>query len=276
MISQRLQVCSAAYGVHTLFLELSAVLSHNCVRYYNAGRFAKMVTTCDPSTLFATKAQIEQAVAILARKAIVTGQEPFASHPVKAAVGDADLENDAILWRARKLKEAAVHPDTGSIIPAPFRMSGYGSLRLLSHLNTPCHHTDLSVRSAVQRARMCPHGASHQHLGYCFGQLDKSVAKCVGQLLQSQCFLANHHGNACAVVLRCSRRVTGGKYSSFCALHQCQRDVRVHCTDRPILSRLNCSHVGTSRLDSAWPGKLYISVSVTSVCTVLTDPLCLV
>ena len=112
------------------------LFSHSYLCSYCVGRFAKMVTTCDPSTLFATKAQIEQAVAILARKAIATGQKPFAFHPVKAAVGDADLENDAILWRARKLKEAAVHPDTGSIIPAPFRMSGYGSLRLLSHLNT--------------------------------------------------------------------------------------------------------------------------------------------
>ena len=120
-----------------------------------------MVTTCDPSTLFATKAQIEQAVAILARKAIVTGQKPFAFHPVKAAAGDVDLENDAVLWRARKLKEAAVHPDTGSIIPAPFRMSGYGSLRLLSHVQPPATALSLSVRSAVQRARLCPHGTSH-------------------------------------------------------------------------------------------------------------------
>ena len=29
------------------------------------------------------------------------------------------------LWAARRLKESAVHPDTGEIIPRPFRMSGY-------------------------------------------------------------------------------------------------------------------------------------------------------
>jgi hypothetical protein len=93
-----------------------------------AGRFAKMLTTCDPSTLFASKGRIERAVAILARKAILSGEKPFAAHPFKATVGDVDLEDDAALWQARKLKEAAVHPDTGDIIPRPFRMAGYGEL----------------------------------------------------------------------------------------------------------------------------------------------------
>ncbi|KAF4659700.1 hypothetical protein FOL47_007476 [Perkinsus chesapeaki] len=32
---------------------------------------------------------------------------------------------DEELWKARKLKESAIHPDTGEMIPQPFRMSGY-------------------------------------------------------------------------------------------------------------------------------------------------------
>ena len=40
-------------------------------------------------------------------------------------MGEVDLDDDATCWRARALKESAVHPDTGLIIPRPFRMSGY-------------------------------------------------------------------------------------------------------------------------------------------------------
>jgi len=33
--------------------------------------------------------------------------------------------SDADLWRFRKLKDSAVNPDSGEVIPSPFRMSGY-------------------------------------------------------------------------------------------------------------------------------------------------------
>lgn len=133
-----------------------------------AGRFAKMLTTCDPSTLFASKAQIERAVAILARKAIITGQKPFTAQPFKAAVGDVDLEDDAVMWAARKLKESAVHPDTGNIIPSPFRMAGYGASRPLPRPARLAPQSWLAfsqlthvVHSAIQWARVCLHGPSH-------------------------------------------------------------------------------------------------------------------
>ena len=40
-------------------------------------------------------------------------------------LGDKCGFSDADLWRFRKLKESAVHPDSGDVIPLPFRMSGY-------------------------------------------------------------------------------------------------------------------------------------------------------
>ena len=39
--------------------------------------------------------------------------------------GNINNITDSELWAYRKLKESAVHPDSGDIIPLPFRMSGY-------------------------------------------------------------------------------------------------------------------------------------------------------
>lgn len=73
------------------------------------GRFLKMLNICDPSMLFFTSVKIQEAVKIL---------KDFESN------GAVQL-SDAELWEFRKLKESAVHPDSGDIIPLPFRMSGY-------------------------------------------------------------------------------------------------------------------------------------------------------
>ena len=73
------------------------------------GRFLKMLNICDPSMLFYTSVKIQDAVKIL---------KDFESN-VAVKLSDAEL------WELRKLKESAVHPDSGDIIPLPFRMSGY-------------------------------------------------------------------------------------------------------------------------------------------------------
>ena len=73
-----------------------------------AGRFAAMITACDPWTLLASKRQIRRAVELL-------DAEP--SSTSRALQWQ--------LWSARKLKESAVHPDLGYIVPRPFRMSGF-------------------------------------------------------------------------------------------------------------------------------------------------------
>ena len=72
------------------------------------GRLLRMLDICDPSTLVYTESEIRVAERKL--KAFAAGDRSFP---------------DEELWRARKLKESAVHPDTNEIIPRPFRMSGY-------------------------------------------------------------------------------------------------------------------------------------------------------
>jgi rhodanese-related sulfurtransferase len=66
----------------------------------------------DPSTLLASDEEVLAAVRTL---------DEF-----KRGSADAiKLSNDE-LWAAQKLKDSAIHPDTGDLIPRPVRMAGYG------------------------------------------------------------------------------------------------------------------------------------------------------
>ena len=76
---------------------------------YN-GRLMKMLDVCDPSMLLFSSDEVRKAVEKL---------KHFESF------GNINNIPDIELWHYRKLKESAVHPDTGEIIPLPFRMSGY-------------------------------------------------------------------------------------------------------------------------------------------------------
>jgi tricarboxylate carrier len=75
-----------------------------------AGRFLKMLNICDPFMLLYSESEIKKAVDAL---------REYAIHGEQNSIPDADL------WRYRRLKESAVHPDSGEVIPLPFRMSGY-------------------------------------------------------------------------------------------------------------------------------------------------------
>jgi sideroflexin-5 len=74
------------------------------------GRFMKMLNICDPSSLIYPTSDIKKAVENLEKYRKLGSDAGF---------------SDTELWRFRKLKESAVHPDTGEIIPLPFRMAGY-------------------------------------------------------------------------------------------------------------------------------------------------------
>lgn len=71
------------------------------------GRFSKMLLACDPRLLFYTEAQVREAQKLL---------ENYQEH---------DSSKDRELWEAQRIVNAALHPDTGEVIPRPFRMSGY-------------------------------------------------------------------------------------------------------------------------------------------------------
>lgn len=71
------------------------------------GRFSKMLLACDPRLLFYTETQVREAQTLL------------------DSYQDFDRTMDRALWEAQRMVNAALHPDTGEVIPRPFRMSGY-------------------------------------------------------------------------------------------------------------------------------------------------------
>jgi hypothetical protein len=76
------------------------------------GRFARMLLACDPKLLLANDEDIHKAQDLL-RSASLGDQTSLVSM------------TDRDLWEARRVVDAALHPDTGDVIPRPFRMSGY-------------------------------------------------------------------------------------------------------------------------------------------------------
>lgn len=74
-----------------------------------AGRFCRMILACDPWLLIYTAEQVKEAQVLLE----------------KAEESKNDRSMDRILWEAKRIVDAALHPDTKEFIPRPFRMSGY-------------------------------------------------------------------------------------------------------------------------------------------------------
>lgn len=74
------------------------------------GRFSRMLLDCDPRLLLYTEDQV------IRSRAMVENWSQYA---------DGTQEMDRTLWEAKRISDAAVHPDTGDVIPRPFRMSGY-------------------------------------------------------------------------------------------------------------------------------------------------------
>mmetsp|Transcript_20797 Transcript_20797/g.37778 ORF Transcript_20797/g.37778 Transcript_20797/m.37778 type:complete len:397 (+) Transcript_20797:80-1270(+) len=71
-----------------------------------SGRFCKMLLACDPRLLLYSGEEVRHCQVMLKDYQNFPGQ-------------------DRALWEAKRISEAALHPDTGEEIPRPFRMSGY-------------------------------------------------------------------------------------------------------------------------------------------------------
>lgn len=74
------------------------------------GRYQHMLDVIDPRTLLVSDSEVNRALRLL---------DEYKRGSIPPHVTDADL------WRARKVKEAILHPDTNESIPMPFRMSGF-------------------------------------------------------------------------------------------------------------------------------------------------------
>ncbi|XP_077157475.1 sideroflexin-5 isoform X3 [Paroedura picta] len=74
------------------------------------GRFRHFLDIIDPRTLFVTERRLKEAVQLL---------EDFKHGTLPPGVTNQEL------WKAQKIKQAIIHPDTNKKIFMPFRMSGY-------------------------------------------------------------------------------------------------------------------------------------------------------
>lgn len=74
------------------------------------GRFRHFLDVIDPSTLFVSEKRLQDSIDLLKR---------FKEGTLPPGVTNEQL------WKAQKIKQAIIHPDTGEKILMPFRMSGF-------------------------------------------------------------------------------------------------------------------------------------------------------
>lgn len=72
-----------------------------------SGRFCRMLLACDPRLLIYTDEQVRE------YQIMLKNYQEYAPEDARK------------LWEARRIVESALHPDTGEVMPRPFRMSGY-------------------------------------------------------------------------------------------------------------------------------------------------------
>jgi hypothetical protein len=91
------------------------------------GRYSSFLSSMDPSTLLSSDDEVREAVRKLKdyHDSVEAASQVKGVQAELAAQLAAAKYTDAQLWAAHKLKESAVHPDTGEIIPQAVRMSGY-------------------------------------------------------------------------------------------------------------------------------------------------------
>ncbi|KAG7345729.1 tricarboxylate carrier [Nitzschia inconspicua] len=109
-------VSAAAALVENMTADSCLPYSPNGQRYSQdefMGRFSRMLLACDPRLLLYTEDQVRQAQSVLEKG--FDGLDGTLS----------DQQKHRTLWEARRISDAALHPDTKEVIPRPFRMSGY-------------------------------------------------------------------------------------------------------------------------------------------------------
>ncbi|XP_029981727.1 sideroflexin-5a [Sphaeramia orbicularis] len=74
------------------------------------GRFRHFLDVIDPRTLFVSEKRLQECVDLI---------DQYKDGTLPPGVTDAQL------WKAQKIKQAIIHPDTGEKIFMPFRMSGF-------------------------------------------------------------------------------------------------------------------------------------------------------
>jgi len=86
------------------------------------GRFSRMLLACDPYLLIYTESQIQNSKQIL-----LDYDAGLLKSKANAEYSKLNItkEQTHVLWESRRIVESAIHPDTGEVIPRPFRMSGY-------------------------------------------------------------------------------------------------------------------------------------------------------
>ncbi|XP_073775761.1 sideroflexin-5a isoform X14 [Danio rerio] len=74
------------------------------------GRLRHFLDVIDPRTLFVSGRRLNECMKLL---------DQFKNGTLPPGVTNGQL------WKAQKIKQAIIHPDTGEKIPMPFRMSGF-------------------------------------------------------------------------------------------------------------------------------------------------------
>jgi hypothetical protein len=134
ILQSLLAALAGVVTVSTAAAVVESATASSCPKYTSAtterfdqskysGRFSKMLLACDPRLLLYSDAQVRQYQQLLNKHhaRLQASNKSLA----KENSDNESLVDDRLLFEARRIVQAAVHPDTGDIVPRPFRMSGY-------------------------------------------------------------------------------------------------------------------------------------------------------
>ena len=86
------------------------------------GRFARMLLACDPALLRHTEDSVRATLQSLLKAEDDLALALTTTTTTTPAITPSESRK---LWEAKRIVDSAIHPDTGEVIPRPFRMSGF-------------------------------------------------------------------------------------------------------------------------------------------------------